>query len=372
MKIATNLIVVLVFLLSSQIFSQVNIRIDPEKYLQERIYSKPNLNKQVLGTSESDIIKDKESRTIISKTILDNGFLLIEQLYQDWDGSGWVDDGKYTYTYDANNNMIEKLMQDWLNSNWVNHWKSTYTYDMNNNMITQLEQSWNGSNWTNFWVFTYTYDGNNNMIESIRKKNDFGWVNDEKITNTYDVNNNMVESFEQEWDDSTWVNYKKHTYTYDVNNNMIEWLWQNWAGSNWMNIKKNTYTYDVNNNMIESLEQVWGGSNWDNDEKEINSYIPLTGVEQLTAGIKAYSLLNNYPNPFNPVTTIEYLIPDGGLVTLKIYDVLGNEVATLVYEEKPAGDYEVEFFATNLPSGIYFYRLRAGSFAETKKMLLLK
>ncbi len=87
----------------------------------------------------------------------------------------------------------------------------------------------------------------------------------------------------------------------------------------------------------------------------------------------------NYPNPFNPSTSIQYAIsslPIGQagrqFVSLKIYDVLGNEVATLVNEEKSAGTYEVEFDGAGLPSGIYFYQLSAGNFVETKKMILLK
>jgi hypothetical protein len=97
--------------------------------------------------------------------------------------------------------------------------------------------------------------------------------------------------------------------------------------------------------------------------------------------IKSYYLSQNYPNPFNPTTKIKYRIPQspllggdgrGGLVTLKVYDILGRENVTLVNEEKPAGEYEVEFNAANLPSGIYFYQLEAGSYSETKKMILLK
>jgi len=75
-----------------------------------------------------------------------------------------------------------------------------------------------------------------------------------------------------------------------------------------------------------------------------------------------YSLLQNYPNPFNPITTIRYQIPELSFVTLKVFDVLGGEIATLVNEEKPAGEYEVDFDATGLPSEIYFYKLKAGSF----------
>ena len=90
-----------------------------------------------------------------------------------------------------------------------------------------------------------------------------------------------------------------------------------------------------------------------------------------------FSLEQNYPNPFNPSTKIKFKIPgqarnDNTMVTLKIFDVLGNEITTLVSEQKPAGTYEVEFNGNNLPSGIYFYQLKAGSFVETKKMVLIK
>lgn len=92
-----------------------------------------------------------------------------------------------------------------------------------------------------------------------------------------------------------------------------------------------------------------------------------------------FSLSQNYPNPFNPITTIRFTIPivtlsevEGSFVTLKIYDVLGNEIVTLINEEKPAGSHEVEFNAANLPSGVYFYQLRAGGFVDTKKLILIK
>jgi hypothetical protein len=85
-----------------------------------------------------------------------------------------------------------------------------------------------------------------------------------------------------------------------------------------------------------------------------------------------YALEQNYPNPFNPSTTIRYSIPTSEFATLKVYDVLGNEVATLVKEEKQAGSYELKFDAAGLSSGIYFYKLQTNSFVETKKMLLMK
>jgi len=85
-----------------------------------------------------------------------------------------------------------------------------------------------------------------------------------------------------------------------------------------------------------------------------------------------YSLAQNQPNPFNPTTSIKYSLPEQQFVSLKIFDILGKEVATLVNEIKPAGNYEVNFDASNLSSGVYFYQLRAGNFTEMKKMILIK
>ncbi|GMR25311.1 MAG: hypothetical protein BMS9Abin39_0599 [Ignavibacteria bacterium] len=108
-----------------------------------------------------------------------------------------------------------------------------------------------------------------------------------------------------------------------------------------------------------------------------NDFLYITAITEETSFPFEYNLAQNYPNPFNPTTNIEFRIAELGLVTLKIYDILGNEIGTLVNEEKPAGSYTVEFSAIggdaySLPSGIYFYQLRAGNFVETKNMILMK
>jgi len=98
----------------------------------------------------------------------------------------------------------------------------------------------------------------------------------------------------------------------------------------------------------------------------------VTSVEDEIEIPISYKLFQNYPNPFNPTTTIKYQIPELSFVSLKVYDVLGKEIAILLNEEKPVGTYELTWIAENLPSGIYFYQLKAGSFIETKKMVLMK
>ena len=112
----------------------------------------------------------------------------------------------------------------------------------------------------------------------------------------------------------------------------------------------------------------------------INSGISAVNNSENNNLIPSFALLQNYPNPFNPTTKIKYSIPAVTLrqaqsdisVTLKVYDVLGNEIETLVNEEKTAGSHEVTWFAEKIPSGVYFYQLRVGELTQTKKMILMK
>ena len=99
----------------------------------------------------------------------------------------------------------------------------------------------------------------------------------------------------------------------------------------------------------------------------------VTAVEDYSGyHLNDFFLYQNYPNPFNPSTTMSYVVPKESFVTIKVYDLLGREIKTLINEEEPAGKYSVTFTAGNLSSGIYLYSITAGSFHQTKKMVLLK
>jgi hypothetical protein len=118
-------------------------------------------------------------------------------------------------------------------------------------------------------------------------------------------------------------------------------------------VKVNSGREYLRNNFLE-LGKIAG-------ENEGEQYLP-----------KAFRLYENYPNPFNPSTIIKYEIAEFSLVNIALFDVLGNKIETILSEEKPAGIHTVKFNAANLPSGIYFFRIKAGLFVKTKKMMLLK
>ncbi len=142
------------------------------------------------------------------------------------------------------------------------------------------------------------------------------------------------------------------------------------TGSTWTEI----YTPDTNKiNDIQFTDSLHGWAAGDNGM--ILKYNIMTSVfsnSQNIAVPKSIELFQNYPNPFNPKTIIRYSIIENQFTNLKIYDVLGNEIASLVNEEQKPGSYEVEYDAGNLPSGIYFYKIQSGNKMITKKMMVLK
>ncbi len=485
MKSSTNIALMLLLAITINCFAQDKIfkEVFSEKFTNERLTESSQSNVDVLQRIndidslllksqnntwqtalrnpkrefyEEEAFNEKDTRTTINKTLLDNSFPLLEKIEQFWDGSAWENSWKNSYTYDGINNLAEWLNQYWSGSIWRNNsntlytydgnnnlteelveqngpvWKYSYTYDGNNILTEMLAQHWSDSDWVNIDKCLYIYNGNNKPIEILVQHWDgFGWVISSKYSNKYDGNNNQTESLRQYWDDSVWVNIEKYSHTYDGANNLTEEFYQYWNDydSAWENIERSLYTYDANNTLIEEIYQMgpgyvwnnflmilytydvsnnqiealayiwnlfglenyykvsytydgnnnlsellgqdWDGFGWVNDYKAICSYIP-TDVKEFKGEFNDYSLSNNYPNPFNPTTTIKYQIPERNFVSIKVFDIIGNEIETLVDEEMSPGKYEVKFDGTGISSGIYFYKIAVGNFVETKKMILLK
>jgi len=130
----------------------------------------------------------------------------------------------------------------------------------------------------------------------------------------------------------------------------------------------NTYVYSLAINGTKIFAGTSGGV-WRRPLAEMIDAVHEASGTELP---KKFSLDQNFPNPFNPSTIIGYQLPANTIVTMKVYDVLGREVKMLVNERQSAGSHSVRFSAANLPSGVYFYRLDAGTYHDTKKLLLLK
>ena len=141
------------------------------------------------------------------------------------------------------------------------------------------------------------------------------------------------------------------------------------GGINWFQQTSGTTT-DLNSVHFTDSNTGWAGGEGGTILHTTNGGV--TFIDNEPTQPTDFILSQNYPNPFNPSTVISYQLPVSSDVTINVYDILGNEIATLVDEYKPAGRYEAEFNASSLPSGVYFYQLKTSEFVQTRKMILMK
>ena len=213
-------------------------------------------------------------------------------------------------------------------------------------------------------------------------------VNDEDITTILQIYMNLLEVIDRAPEimniPNQSINEGESFNSFDLDNHLIEF---DGDAISW--------TYRGNNELVVSIDEdnvvtvTTPVANWVGSET-----ITFTATDQTTGGLSdsasviftslvvgvetedripaSYRLLNNYPNPFNPTTNIEFHLKAAGVVQLKVYNLLGEEVTTLAYKEMNAGIHQVQFNASNLPSGIFFYRILVNEFSSSKKMLLLK
>ncbi len=324
---------------------------------------------------------------------------ILTDLSQTWSNGEWVNNFNDTYTYDSKNNILTDINEKWLNGTWENYFRNTYTYDTEGNLLVWLKDAWSftGLFWDGYQRFTYTYDTRGNRLTYLwelwisYKNSDKAYNGFMLHTYTYDEQGYRISDFATVNSTNGWENENRHTYTNDSNGNMLTDFEETWTNNNWVNTARKNYTYDVNNNCTLGEFNEWLNGSWSPANGSLNIYynngntvldftastasIQYTSFTDVNDEINlpnSFLLSQNYPNPFNPVTTVQYSIPFSDIVTLKVYDVIGNEITTLVNEFKNAGTYEVNFNALNLSSGIYFYKIKSGNFNETKKMLLLK
>ena len=145
------------------------------------------------------------------------------------------------------------------------------------------------------------------------------------------------------------------------------------TGYNWGNVGGYTSLMDVDYEKEEGALYWQTYYGWQVEKWYFDGDKAVLGIEQLSSKVpQQFVLYQNYPNPFNPVTTIKFAVQQSGPVTLNVYNISGQKVATLINNQLPAGTYSVTFDGSRLPSGIYFYQLTAGNHRATRKMILTK
>jgi predicted lipoprotein with Yx(FWY)xxD motif len=326
--------------------------------------------------------------------------VITEEISQVYTNGTWVNEQRHTAKYDDNMNETELLFENWNGTDWVNKSRFTSEYNSSGIITLELSESWNGTSWDNVYKNDYTYDEANKTSEVIYSQWSGEWIPINKYGDKYGDHNEQIGSIYQEWDGTQWINVDKEIYTYNddithmtqvvtmtwndgtsvwdnsdkslytyENDEMVEMIYQEWDGAKYVNSLRNSIE-ETDLEFI-TLYQVWDGSDWVNYMRMIYHYRTTTGVEDSERPV-SFNLEQNFPNPFNPSTTISYSVSETQHVNLKIFNVLGQVVATLVNEEIPTGTYKVQFNAAGLSSGIYYYRIETAGISETKSMLLLK
>lgn len=361
---------------------------------------------------------------------------LTGEIYQVWGGSDWLDSIKTTYTRDGSGRILTELWQNWDDLVWVNTYQDLYTYDDIDNTVVRIVQSWNDTTdvWTNimrttetyedrllttsttdYWTggeweagtqYTYTYNDSDQLTVTLSKLwSGSSWLNSSRITTTYTPAGldtlDLYETYS-----GSWANFRKEQHKYDdMLNDVLDVVWE-WNTGAWLKVYADTLKFDAGflvgkahyDVLVDSLDrkqytyhpaegyctnmlhQYYGTSSWINIRKSIHDWQDLSTLDAEDEGItisRSFSLGQNRPNPFNPVTVIPYTLSRNSRVRIAVYNVLGQEVTTLVDDVRPAGAYGAVWNGTDrsgqaVASGIYFYRISAESAAETRKMVLLK
>ncbi|HPN37305.1 MAG TPA: T9SS type A sorting domain-containing protein, partial [Melioribacteraceae bacterium] len=297
------------------------------------------------------------------------------------------------YSYNSDNKLTNKVVKTWsFNQQWVNSFQEFFNYNNNGLLETYISQSWEINKWKNLYKENYTY---NNLLKISEKINEItvgeNWLNDSRETFTYNANGILSNYQEDIWQINAWVNFSKVEHLYNQNGNLIISRRENYVNNAWQPASKIYYSYNEENNFIGGSCLIFVNDSWipgigvfmatyNNGQdtlyyfgKNINiDLINISEAENINNNISSFSLSQNYPNPFNPSTNISFTLPKSDFVTLKVYDILGKEIATLINQELNAGSYIKPFNATNLSSGIYFYKLQASKYSQTKKMILIK
>ncbi|HOJ18982.1 MAG TPA: T9SS type A sorting domain-containing protein [Ignavibacteriaceae bacterium] len=320
---------------------------------------------------------------------------LLSELDHFWSAGEWKDKDRFSYTYDNFDNILSYTYEG-ADNQFILHFieRHSYGYIENTNLLTtDLWESWSGASWIPLRWTNNIYDSGRIVESVIFGFHNSVWRVSESSFYEYDLGGNLITLLNKVMVNDSLTNNLKYTYSYDEGHNIRTRMSEHWNTTVWWPDWWDNYNYDEYGNAVVGYSFIFKGTVWEpgdipmkmnynnmNNSIEYSAqlitieYTPytFTELEQMEFHPGNYFLSQNYPNPFNPSTLITYQLPKTSLVTLKVYDILGKEIITLVAEEQTEGSHSVNFNAQNLSTGVYFYQLKAGDFVSTKKLVLIK
>lgn len=334
--------------------------------------------------------------------------------------SSWLKSHLEINEYDGNNNRKFHLLKDWYNNEWQDFARITFEYNDESKEIYSLSELYNGSVWVNISRTSSDYY-DQNYKETLHQYFEDGLWQNASFIKDYYVSSDIPEySIRQIWNNNQWQDYLHISREFNELNkltNIDVYLWENGSlelvarvkylynennqidkqkfyekinENNWDLVFRQSYLYDENYNAVEIVNEdsVYGQWQPVNAPIVINFphgysigyvsykvhlfYSNISDIKELPGVVKDFLLYQNFPNPFNPSTTINFSLSTSQFTTLKVYDALGREIKTLINKNLSPGNYEVTFDGSELTSGVYFYVLESGGNRLSRKMLLLK
>ncbi len=423
-------VILCIFVLNFSSYSQKHYIISNENGSKDLSISKnnwENLNtlfdksKQKYLSKQTDSIIISISNIRLKICVLYNSAGKISEIaFYQLENDNWLHFQKIEHTYDSLNRIIRKLNLSWTGK-WENFLLDEYQYNVGDTLESCIGYYWKENSWDFSYRYIKTFDLSWNITTIIREIYENGfWRFSTKSSYQLAQDKLSQTHLSESWNGNSWEYSSLQTATYDNKQRMLSVLLQKWNGNSfedfakldinytdnfeetqvirlflnneWMNYESSYYKRDSEGWLLNAKYKMWVDNNrWiDSDgplsiinpdglevhyiSREINGFYsnPLAVNTQNNSKINNFELLQNYPNPFNPTTTINYQINEKGFVNLKVYDIIGKEVAILVNETQNSGKYSVSFNASNLPSGVYIYSLRVNNFIKNNKMTLVK
>ncbi|NHZ84996.1 MAG: T9SS type A sorting domain-containing protein [Planctomycetia bacterium] len=311
---------------------------------------------------------DLETKTVSQGLGVDQGGLTInETIIYVWIDGEWVYSERRVYLsaiVDDQENVYNEEVEVWTGSEWQYSQRKLYAYDYDGELTHVAWSLWENGIWEDYRLETYNYA--------------YGKIlSNQSAFNPYQI---LLEDITNGGS----TNLALWTYSYDADGDLIEDLWQSWNGQSWQDLSLTTYSReDVSVGKVSNkfsvkretlmLMKLWQNGSWIDFWRKWSSYEDSqVGTRGETDVPVQFMLGQNFPNPFNPATTIQFNVASSVHVELTIHNLLGRKVLTLINSEYQPGQYSVTFNANQLTAGIFFYKVIMGDYTAVNKMVVLK